>query len=67
LYNPSEKWLRRLFVLYTGISGKCQIVASVILSRRIARSDGNYHVVTNGKAGNDVYCEYNGVTADKNI
>lgn len=35
--------------------------------RSIARSDGNYHVVTNGKAGNDVYCEYNGVTADKNI
>ena len=33
----------------------------------IAKADGNFHVVTNGKAVNDTYCEYNGVTADKNI
>ncbi|EMO0985195.1 TPA: phage tail protein [Escherichia coli] len=33
----------------------------------IAKADGHFHVVTNGKAVNEVYCEYNGVTADKNI
>ncbi|WP_425401936.1 phage head spike fiber domain-containing protein, partial [Escherichia coli] len=33
----------------------------------IAKADGYFHVVTNGKAVNEVYCEYNGVTADKNI
>lgn len=33
----------------------------------VAKADGNFHVVTNGKAVNDTYCEYNGVTADKNI
>ncbi len=31
----------------------------------IAKADGHFHVVTNGKAVNEVYCEYNGVTADK--
>ncbi|EOX3160905.1 TPA: phage tail protein [Escherichia coli] len=33
----------------------------------IAKSDGKFHVVTNGEAVSEVYCEYNGVTADKNI
>ncbi|HIB8380883.1 TPA: phage head spike fiber domain-containing protein [Escherichia coli] len=31
----------------------------------IAKADGHFHVVTNGKAVNEVYCEYNGVTAEK--
>ncbi len=26
----------------------------------IAKADGHFHVVTNGKAVNEVYCEYNG-------
>ena len=31
----------------------------------LLKADGHFHVVTNGKAVNEVYCEYNGVTADQ--
>lgn len=33
----------------------------------IAKSDGKFHVVTNAIAVSDLYCDYIGVTGDKNI
>lgn len=58
LSNPSGSYVN---------STASDVFAEKTIFGCIAKADGNFHVVTNGKAVNDTYCEYNGVTADKNI